>query len=195
MDTKQQFVAALERLAVIIRSLQWNAALTEGLFPIQLQVLRLCAARQGKGLTPTALAAELNVTAPSMSDTLRTLENKQLLERQPHPQDGRAVVIELTKKGRTLLERISHWDTPLQSAIASLPVAKQEGAYEFIIHLLRQLYREGVITIPRMCLTCRWFQYDEQRDRTPYYCQLLQTELLPLQLRVECPDHEPADSQ
>lgn len=194
MDTEQQFVGALERLAVIIRSLQWNAAFSVGLYPIQLQVLQLCAARRGKGLTPTALAAELNVTAPSLSDTLRTLEKKGLIERHPHPHDGRAVTIELSERGRVLLEQIAQWDTPLRSAIASLPLAKREIAYEFIIELLRQLYHDGIITIPHMCLTCRWFHYDEHRHTTPYYCQLLQTELLPLQLRFECPDHEPLAS-
>lgn len=192
MQADDAFVAVLERISALIRNLQWSAAYAEGLYPIQLQVLQLCAARQPTRCTPTVLAAELKVTVPSMSDTLAALERKELLRRQPHPTDRRGVTIELTEQGRQVLERVRSWDAPLRAALAELPIPQREVTYEMLLALLRQLYYAGVITMPRMCLTCRWLQHDPHRYRTPYHCSLLQIDLLPLQLRVECPDHQAA---
>ncbi|GBD05818.1 Multiple antibiotic resistance protein MarR [bacterium HR20] len=191
---EHQFIVAIERLSAVLRSLQWNAAYAEGLYPIQLQVLMLCAARRGQALTPTSLAAELNVTAPTMSDTLAALERKGFIERKPNPEDRRGVVVLLTPHGERVLERIRAWDTPLRNALERMPLPQRELGYEALLQLLKQLYQLGVITMPRMCLTCRWLRYDERSVTTPYFCQLLNLELAPLDLRVECPEHEHVES-
>jgi DNA-binding MarR family transcriptional regulator len=192
MDASDRLIAALERIATVLRSLQWSAAGAEGLYPIQLQVLQLCASRRGTGLNPTALAAELNVTVPSMSDTLRALERKGYISRQQHPSDRRGVVIELTEHGYQVLDRLRNWDSVLRSALQTIPEANREITYECCLALLRELYRAGVISMPRMCLTCRWLTYDRQNYRTPYHCQLLEIDLVPLELRLECPEHQAA---
>ncbi|RMF35042.1 MAG: MarR family transcriptional regulator [Chlorobiota bacterium] len=191
---EHQFIAALERLSAVLRSLQWNAVYAEGLYPIQLQVLMLCATRQGQALSPTSLAAELNVTAPTMSDTLAALERKGFIERKPNPVDRRGVVVQLTTQGEGVLERVREWDAPLRDALMQVPLPHRELGYEAVLHLLKQLYQLGVITMPHMCFTCRWLRYDERRMTTPYYCQLLDRELAPLELRVECPEHEHVES-
>lgn len=188
-------VAAIERLSAVVRSLQWSAAYAEGLYPAQLQVLQLCAARQGEGLTLSALAAELSVSVPTMSDTVSALERKGLLVRRSHPTDRRATVVEVTDAGRQLLDRLQQWDAPLRAALEVLPEARRETGYEFLLELLRRLWRDGVITMPRMCLTCRWLRYDERTYATTYRCELLGMDLVPLQLRLDCPDHEAIAAQ
>ncbi|GIV55293.1 MAG: MarR family transcriptional regulator [Candidatus Kapaibacterium sp.] len=190
---EHQFIAAIERLSAVLRSLQWNAAYAEGLYPLQLQVLMLCAARRGRALAPTGLAAELNVSAPTMSDTLAALERKGLIERKPNPEDRRGVFVLLTAQGERVLERVRTWDAPLRYALEQVPLPHRELGYEALLQLLKQLYLRGVITMPRMCLTCRWLHYDERSVTTPYFCQLLNIELAPLDLRVECPEHEPVE--
>ncbi len=185
-----QFIAALERLSSALRSLQWNAAYAEGLYPLQLQVLMLCSSRRGQALTPSSIAAELNVTAPTMSDTLAALERKGLIERKSNPDDRRGVIVQLTADAERLLQRMRAWDEPLHVALARIPISHRELAYQTLLELLRELYYSGVITVPRMCLTCRWLRYSEQQVTTPYYCELLAMELVPLDLRLDCPDHE-----
>lgn len=44
------------------------------------------------------------MTAPTVSVGVRRLENAGLLRRQPDPQDGRALQILLTEKGRALCQ-------------------------------------------------------------------------------------------
>ncbi len=187
---RSSLVSVLERIAAVVRHLQWSAAYTDGINPIQLQVLQLCAGRQPSACTPTALAAELKVTVPSLSDTVAALERKGFVRRQPHPSDRRGVSIVLTDDGRALLERLRRWDAPLQSAVAQIPPAQQEAAYEALLALLRQLYDDGIIAMPRMCLTCRWLERTLHNYRTPYRCRLLAMDLLPLELRIDCPEHQ-----
>lgn len=55
-------------------------------------------------LSPTALARLEQVQPPSMSRTVRGLEERQLVDRAPDPHDGRAVHLSATPAGREVLE-------------------------------------------------------------------------------------------
>ncbi len=54
-------------------------------------------------LTPTQLAEIERVSTPSMTRTINCLQERGLVERHPHPTDGRQVVVSLTDAGRTLI--------------------------------------------------------------------------------------------
>jgi DNA-binding MarR family transcriptional regulator len=56
-------------------------------------------------MTPTALYRELVLTSGAMTNRLDVLERAGLVQRQPDPNDRRGTLIELTKKGKTLLDR------------------------------------------------------------------------------------------
>jgi len=68
------------------------------------EVLRLLAfSREGR-LPLSSVVARLQVHATSVSSTAERLVRDGLIERQPHPRDGRAAMLELTAAGRTLVE-------------------------------------------------------------------------------------------
>lgn len=56
-------------------------------------------------LTPTEIARRVNapVTTATMSGLLDTCQRKGLVQRQPHPGDGRRVLVHITPAGRALL--------------------------------------------------------------------------------------------
>ena len=54
-------------------------------------------------LTVGALAAREQVRPPSMTRTVNCLADAGLVERQPHPTDGRQVVVRLTDEGRAVV--------------------------------------------------------------------------------------------
>jgi DNA-binding MarR family transcriptional regulator len=54
-------------------------------------------------LTPGRLAAAENVRPPSMTRTVAQLEESGFVRRDPHPTDGRQVLLQLTEAGRTVL--------------------------------------------------------------------------------------------
>ena len=51
------------------------------------------------GTPSTSIAPKMGMEATSLSRTLKTLENKGLIIREPNPNDGRSVLLKLTKEG------------------------------------------------------------------------------------------------
>lgn len=54
-------------------------------------------------MTPGALAAKERVQPPSMTRVIASLSELKLVKRDPHPHDGRQVIVSLTDSGRALL--------------------------------------------------------------------------------------------
>lgn len=58
----------------------------------------------GGPLTPTQLAGRDSVSTPSMTRTINCLADKGLVERSPHPDDGRQILVTLTDDGRGVID-------------------------------------------------------------------------------------------
>lgn len=54
------------------------------------------------GTPSTALGPKMGMEATSLSRTLKTMEEKGLIERKPNPLDGRGVIIHLTPYGKEM---------------------------------------------------------------------------------------------
>jgi DNA-binding MarR family transcriptional regulator len=67
------------------------------------QLAALSTLKRHGALTPGELAAHEKVQPPSMTRVLAALEERELIERRPHPTDGRQALVELTTAGRDLL--------------------------------------------------------------------------------------------
>lgn len=52
------------------------------------------------GTPSTSLGPKMGMEATSLSRTLKTMEEKGLIERKPNPEDGRGVIIHLTDFGK-----------------------------------------------------------------------------------------------
>ena len=53
-----------------------------------------------KGTPSTSLGPKMGMEATSLSRTLKSMEEKNLISRKPHPIDGRSVLIHLTDSGK-----------------------------------------------------------------------------------------------
>ena len=53
-----------------------------------------------QGTPSTSLGPKMGMEATSLSRTLKSMEEKGLIERKPNPEDGRGVIIHLTEFGR-----------------------------------------------------------------------------------------------
>ncbi|RYJ07497.1 MAG: MarR family transcriptional regulator, partial [Actinomycetales bacterium] len=53
--------------------------------------------------SPSSVAARERVSAPSITRTINCLVEEGLVERSPHPEDGRQVVVELSDRGEKVL--------------------------------------------------------------------------------------------
>src|SRR5262245_16110055 len=135
-DVDRKLAAALERIAAGGRKLLRAAALAEGLSTTQAELLLQIFPGQREIRAPAALAQRLDVSRPTVTDALATLERKGLVVRQPDPADGRRRVLDLTLQGRVVAERLSGWDTPLVKAVAKMTESDRSDTLRALLELL-----------------------------------------------------------
>lgn len=87
-------------------------------------------------LTLGALAAELFLDKSTTSRVVSTLERKEYLKREPHPEDRRAVLLSATAAGRSLCRRIQN---DLVKETEALAADLEPAALAGATRLLRRL--------------------------------------------------------
>lgn len=181
-----RLTVALEKVAEVFRVLQWNEAKTHGLSPIQMQILVFLATHELALRKPAHLASEFNMTRPTISDAVKSLEQKKLLTRKKDPKDTRSHFLELTANGQTTAQEVSHYPAPVQQSLSRLDEAGKSQLLVQLLNVINTLVDQGMIEPKRMCFTCQHYR-GNQRDT--HHCELLGRELKPAGVRIDCPEH------
>lgn len=111
--------AGMSAVTSIMRAQQLMLARVEGaLRPFDLsfarfEMLRLLAFTRGGRMPMASAIARLQVHPTSVTNTVNRLVRDGLVEREPHPNDGRAVLLTLTERGREVIEQA----TPALNAV------------------------------------------------------------------------------
>ncbi len=94
-------------------------------------------------VTPSELAELLHLDRGTLSGIVERLATQQLLQRVPHHEDGRSVLLDLTARGRLLDQETSGTvEACVRRALASLPRAKIDAAKEVLEAVARELSKE-----------------------------------------------------
>jgi hypothetical protein len=118
------------------------------------------------------------------------LESKGFVWRESWPHDGRVMTLKLTPTGEKLAVRLSTWANTIREQLDQFSPAEQEFLLKFLMQLIESLQKVGLVTIARMCLTCRYFQRDIYPGAdSPHHCGLLNIPLSNTELRFDCPEH------
>ncbi|MFV0316003.1 MAG: MarR family winged helix-turn-helix transcriptional regulator [Microthrixaceae bacterium] len=190
-DVDRRLLAAVERLGRAIRAARQDVATTHGLSLLGLQIIDVV--DRGGVQTVGAIASELDVRQPTISDAVATLEKRGLVTRRSGRSDRRVTEVLLTPRGSSLQAQIN---TDLAPVLASPELdgdtdptyeAHRGRALEAVLEEIRRLQRAGVITVNRSCLSCAHYHAGEGDE--PARCMLLDEEMPPAALRVDCPDH------
>jgi DNA-binding MarR family transcriptional regulator len=190
-STESRIVAALERIAQAFRVLLWQESKENTLTPIQVQVLLFLRFHSAEKCKVSYLADEFNMTKATISETIKTLENKQLVSKTPELHDTRSYIIGLTAKGEELAEKTSLFSKEIFKPIDTLHQDDKESLLLSLLGIITHLNRTGVITIQRMCLTCSHHaEYGEEGHQ--HFCKLLNQPLKTTDLRLDCPEHQVA---
>jgi DNA-binding MarR family transcriptional regulator len=89
--------------------------------------------------TPSKLAERERVTPPSMNRTLNTLEDAQLIARNPDPGDARKVIVTITDSGLALIRETRRLRTAwFTQRLAELTPAER-ASLEAVIPVLRRI--------------------------------------------------------
>jgi DNA-binding MarR family transcriptional regulator len=190
-DVESKIVAALERLGQVFRVLLRERAHEYGLSPIQAQFLIYLLYHDVELRRVSQLAREFGLTQATVSDAVASLEEKGLVGRERWPEDGRVMTLRLSPEGRVVAAGLSTWADTVREHLDLCPSEEREVVMRFLVRLIGSLQRSGVITVARVCVTCRFFQRDAHPGTdSPHHCRLLDVPLGGPDLRIDCPEHE-----
>lgn len=89
------------------------------------------------GVTSRQLATSLSIQPPNLVGIVDDLEQRGLIERQPHPRDRRATGLHLRPDGAKLMRKA---ERAVRKAEQTSAAVLSEREQQLLIHLLRKLY-------------------------------------------------------
>lgn len=185
---ESKIVASLERISQAFRVLLWNESKEFALSPIQVQVLIFLLHHTNEKRKVSYLASEFNMTKATISDTIKTLEQKQLIKKEFEPTDTRSYVIHLTKKGKETATHTSMFAKQIQVPINKLHSSDKANLLLSLLDIIHHLNKSGVITMQRMCFTCHFYKTNKKGHQ--HFCELLNSKLAYNELRIDCAEHQ-----
>ncbi len=106
-----------------------------GLKPVDFSVMSTI--QHNPGVTSRQLCMTLNLLPPNLVGLIQSLEARGLIERKPHPHDGRAVGLHATPKGQALMVQAEFTATELElEKTAKLSAAQRKT----LLALLQKIY-------------------------------------------------------
>lgn len=187
----ERIMAGLARLGIALKSQSWDRTGPLGLNPTQGQILTLLLQKSGMQVSLSELAEQLAVSLPTVSDSVKALENKGYVKKQTDTNDKRAVGISLTAKGRVEAERLSQWPDYLLDAVEELTESERRVFLRALVKMIRSLQVRGKIPVAQMCVTCRFFRPNVYKDPIhPHRCDFVNAPFGDGELRIVCLDHQ-----
>jgi DNA-binding MarR family transcriptional regulator len=128
----------LARLGLLIESFQLDVLEPFDLTPGDYGVLAaLRRAGRPYALNPHQLTSRLQRSSGGMTKMLKRLEQRDLVERAPDPEDGRGSVVSLTRRGLAVQDRVFHaFLEASQKLLAPLPMTRRREAERGLRSLL-----------------------------------------------------------
>ncbi len=189
-----QLLAGLARLGQAVRMEAWRNAGPYNLSPLQADIVALLHGSRAP-LRQGEIVEALASTAPTVSDAVKVLRRKELLDAARDPGDGRILRVGLTELGRAEAARLTVVSEKLGGAVSALSGDDFAAMLRGTVTLMRELQERKAIPVSQMCLTCRFYVPDAHpgQDR-PHHCNYVDAPFGDAELRVTCPDHELPDA-
>lgn len=189
----QRLTEGLLKLGTALRAQSWHRATELGITPTQMEILTLVRCRP-QPLMLKELAEQTALTTATVSDAVKVLAAKGLLQKGKVEGDRRAVAISLTETGLAVAKEAGDWSDFLAEAAQALPEVEQLAFYRAVIGLIRNLQAREQIPVARLCVSCRYFQpYRYPDSERPHHCGLVDAPFGQRHLRLDCAEHEPAE--
>jgi MarR family transcriptional regulator, organic hydroperoxide resistance regulator len=175
----------LERLSAYLRIDSRQSLINHGLQPIQLEVLHYLSVCNRFSDTPMAVTEYLGQTKGTVSQTIKLLEERGLLEKIDDKLDKRVAHLKLTDAGKSLLKETL--PTPLfVKACDDLTDKEQEQITVAFDLLLKKIIQTNELKSFGVCKTCR---YNSHSDKDGHFCNLVQVKLGIKDTQLICREH------
>jgi len=185
-SVEKKIFGALEKISHVLRFLAWKKATELALTPIQLQILIYLLRGSPERGKVGLLAREFNISKASISDTIRLMVDKKLVEKSFNGTGGRDFIIELTPMGVEMANKAAQMDAEILNAITRILPAGRTSLFSRLGEILLDLQRAAVMPVQRMCQTCHHYSTMDNK----HFCGLLERSMRPAQLQLDCPEHQ-----
>ena len=174
----------LDRIGNLVRSQEWVLCGRYDLQPVQLRMLYYLGICNHYSNTPSGVTDYLQLTKGTVSQSLKVLEGKGLIEKQADQHDKRQVHLLVTETGRTIFEQM------LPDLLHTVSQELGEAATAETLAVLRQL----LTTMQHVnemqgfgvCHTCHYHQAIDERH---FRCGLTTEKLTKPEATLICREH------
>jgi hypothetical protein len=133
LETLIGYNARRAALAIIEEFLEKMAVY--GLKPVDFSVMSVIV--HNPGVTSRQLCASLNILPPNLVSLIQSLDSRGLIQRLPHPHDGRAVGLHPTEKGKDLMAEAEITASELERNVGGKLTSNQA---QTLVTLLQKIY-------------------------------------------------------
>ena len=105
------------------------------LSPVDFSMLSLV--HHNPGITSRQLCNALNLLPPNLVGKISLMEKRDLLQRKPHPDDGRAIGLHVTAAGSQMMQQAENTATELELEVTSKLTAAE---VKTLLRLLQKVY-------------------------------------------------------
>lgn len=175
----------VERLGGLVRARARRQGTAFGLQPVHLQVLDYLGRCNRFSNTPAALTAYLQATKGTVSQSLKLLEERALLRREPDADDRRVLRLSLTAEGQAVLQELAR-DDALEAVIGQQDAAALATTEQVLERCLRALQRDSGFDGFGQCQSCRHLRRLPQQQ---FSCGLTGEPLALQETRQLCQEH------
>ena len=183
---ERKIVISLERISNAFRVLLWEKAKLHNISPIQIQIMLFLGSHSGDKRNISYLAKEFNLTKATLSDAIKSLVLKGYANFKQNSIDKRTKEIVITPKGKKIISQIQDYSLPLIDITKKMDNQEKIVLYNSLLRIIEQLVLSDHLLVQRMCLSCKFYQIINNK----MYCNLLEKELHPDELRIDCPDYK-----
>ena len=184
LDNK--IVAGLDRISQVFKTLLLGKSKTYNLSPIQIQLLIFIEYHSEEKTTISYLSQEFNLAKPTISDTIKTLEQKQFIKKIVDKNDSRSYRIKLTQTGKNIVLETESFVNPLAEIIANSNQNDKLVLWESITNIIQQLNELKIISVQRTCFNCKFYSDNNNIS----FCNLLNQNLKTEDIRIDCEEFE-----
>ena len=170
----------IERVARIHAADEW----TDDLNPTQRAALSYLARANRFSRTPSNVADFLSATRGTVSQTLKALARKGMIEEVRSQSDRRSISYVPTGKGTEALTR----STVIEEALSEMSVSTRQMLAQGLEELIRRSLRARGGKEFGMCRECR----HHRKRKTGGFCALLDEQLEPIEAAQICHEYEEA---
>lgn len=177
----------LERVSSLLRSESRSHLLSHGLQPVQFEALNYLSICNRYSDTPMGVTEYLSQTKGSVSQTLKVLEKKGLIEKNPDKSDKRVTRLSVTKAGRKLVNGLL--PSPLLKLAAEQLAKSDKASTETMLRsLLTSMQQVNDFRTFGQCATC---SYNIKHSAGKYTCGLTNEALNSRDIELICREHRP----